>query len=361
MVGLVVDHLDVALLVVVQRAEPGRETRQPDHSLLPDRCIRNNIASRRQRYIRGPAGEPGATAPALGRGRGRRARAPGASWATVPTVMAVAWAITSWTSGALGSTQRRSVTPAWARAMTRSWQCSGSRTRPPGRAGPGRRRPARRPSGPRPRPPSGRSTPAAGPPPRGWPGRGRPGRTPPAGPGLLGHPVDVGGGHQHVVDRPGQPGQPLAPRSGSPTSTARVGLGWPRSPNPARSRSMKPGVAQQGQLQAVGGELSRAGSGSPPARMRAQPGPGHLRGQAAAGQRDRRGRGACPSRSCRSWRGRTSAPPRPGARPGSGVDAEAHQTSGWASVGWKAAMGQIVAIEVAVAGDLAARVLPPAA
>src|SRR4029450_7083352 len=48
-VGLVVDDLDVALLIRVQRAEPGREAGQADHSLRSDGCSRNNISSKHNR------------------------------------------------------------------------------------------------------------------------------------------------------------------------------------------------------------------------------------------------------------------------------------------------------------------------
>src|ERR671910_183593 len=122
--GLVVDDLDAALLVVVERAELGRESGQPDHSLRREVACATTPRSRINVHQGDGRGNRERPPQPSGGGGGSERGAPGASWATVPTVMAVAWAITSWMSGALGSTQRRSVTPAWARAMTRSWQCS---------------------------------------------------------------------------------------------------------------------------------------------------------------------------------------------------------------------------------------------
>ncbi len=61
--------------------------------------------------------------PSGGAGAGER-KAPGTSTSVVPMVTAVSWAMTSCRSRLAGSTQRRSVMPAWASAMTRSWHSS---------------------------------------------------------------------------------------------------------------------------------------------------------------------------------------------------------------------------------------------
>ena len=230
-----------------------------------------------------------------------------------------------------------------------------------------RRRPARRPSGPRPRPPSGRSTPAAAPPPRGWPGRGRPGRTPPAGPGLLGHPVDVGGGHQHVVGHPGQPGQPLAAEA---LGVAHLdGQGGPRLavPEPGLEPA-RPGAGRRPAGSAPGG---RRGARPGPAAGRRRPGwhpagpwppAGPARAARPAGDPPERGAIVHPDRADPG----AVAHPRhlgqaPTRVPGVEHDAEAHQTSGWGERRLEGSHGPDCRGGAAVAGDLAARVLPPAA
>ena len=246
--------------------------------------------------------------------------------------------------GVLGSTQRRSVTPAWARAMTRRAVLR-SRTPPPGPAGP-EARPARRPSGPRPRP-SGRSTPAAGPPPRGW---SRPTRRPQGRACSATQSTSAPATSRSSATPASQASCSRSRRSGSPTST-----GWVLEavPEPDRSRSAwSRSSPSRVSSRRSAGSPSSAGGGPPPARIPAGPWPPAGPGRAGSPTlvTSRSGAIVHPDRADT----RAVAHPRhlgqaPTRVPGVEHDAEAHQTSGWGRA--SASHGPDCRGGAAVAGD----------
>ena len=186
----------------------------------------------------------------------------------------------------------------------------------------------------------------------------------PHDPGLLGHPVDVGGGHQHVVGHPGQPGQPVAVQ---PLRVAHLdGHGGPGPAVPeaaAEPVDLVAGVAEQGQLEPLDRQPVQRRHRPPPGHDGPQPGPGHHRDQVAQPAKGVRGaQGQPPGKGpaaagdgpggalssiqtapipARSHIRATSVMRPPRSRASSTTPRRTRRPGG-ASVGWKAAMGQIV-------------------
>ena len=344
---------DAAFLVVVQRAEPGRESGQPYHSLRSDCCTRHNNSPSINVHQADGRGT-GAGPPRPRGGGGLRTGAPGSSLATVPTVRP--WPGRSRRGRRGVGEHARQVGDAGVGQgkNTVGGTAPGCRTPRPGSAAPDRRRRLGVPAGRglghvRPIDTGSRTATRAG---RSRPASANSSRTTLA---CSATRSDVGGGDRTSSATPAsQPAGrgPAAP--GRPPRRPRwAGAGVPEA-------AAEPVVPRRGRRRArfsssrSTGSPSSAATGRPPATIAPslalattgtcqQPAKGVRGTQGHQGVRGPwwRPRGALSSiQTAPIRRGRTSAPPRSASPPGPGRRArpDPHQTSGGASVGWKAAM-----------------------